>query len=76
MKFIEIKGGWLQHVSNEENIILERVRGHQGPLPKAVLDEREQQLAKNLVNRGLLTRLMVEGKLCFVLNELEELWES
>jgi len=76
LKFIEVKGGFLQPVSNEENIILERVKGYDGPLPKAVLDDREQELARNLVKRGLLTRFVYEGNLCFVLNDLEELWES
>lgn len=76
MKFIEVRGGFLQPVSNEENIILERVKGYDGPIPKAVLDDREQELARNLVNRGLLTRFVHEGILCFVINDLEELWES
>jgi len=76
LKFIEVKGGFLQPVSNEENIILERVRGYNGPLPKAVLDDRENELARNLVKRGLLTRFVHEGKLCFIVNDLEDLWES
>ena len=74
MKFIEIRGGFLQPVSNEENIILERVRGHGCPMPKSVLDIREAELARRLVMRGLLTRLMIEDKLCFVVNDLEDLW--
>jgi len=76
LKFIEVRGGFLQPVSNEENVIMERIRGYEGPLPKAVLDDREQELARNLVCRGLLTRFVHEGKLCFVVNDLEELWES
>ena len=76
MKFIEVRGGFLQPVSNEENVIVERVRGYDGTLPKAILDEREQELARNLVKRGLLTRLVYEGNLCFVVNDLEDLWES
>jgi hypothetical protein len=76
LKFIEVSGGFLQPISNEENIVLERVRGHDGPLPKAVLDERERELATNLVRRGFLTRIMHENKLCFTLNLLEDLWES
>jgi hypothetical protein len=76
MKFIEVSGGWLQPVSNDENIIVERVRGHDGPLPKAVLDEHEQELARNLVYRGILTRFVYEGNLCFAVNDLEDLWEN
>jgi hypothetical protein len=76
MKFIEIRGGLLQPVSNEENVVMERVRGHVDPLPKHLLDPRESELARGLVRRGLLTRIMFEDKLCFTVNDLEELWES
>lgn len=76
MKFVEVRGGFLQPVSNEENVMLERVKGHNGPLPKAVLDIREQELARQLVSRGLLLRFIYEGKLCFAINDLEDLWES
>lgn len=74
MKFIEVCGGFLQPVSNEENIIVERVRGYGKPLPKSVLNERERELARNLVKRGLLTRAMIENKLCFIVNDIEEIW--
>ena len=76
MKFIEIQGGLLQPVSNEENVVLERVRGHGEPLPKSLMDLRERELARGLVMRGLLTRIMVEDKLCFLVNDLEEIWEN
>ena len=74
MKFIEIRGGILQPVSNEENIILERIKGHGEPLPKSLLNYREQEVARNLVHRGLLTRSVIENKLCFLFNDIEDLW--
>jgi len=74
MKFVEINGGWLQPVSNEENVIIEKVRGHGSPLPKSLLDHREKEVARNLVKRGLLTRIVSEDKLFFVVNDLEEIW--
>ena len=74
MKFIEIRGGFLQPVSNEENIVVEKVRGYFQPLPKSMLDEREREVAKNLVQRGILTRAVIEDKLHFMVNDLEEIW--
>jgi hypothetical protein len=76
MKFVEIQSGVLQPVSNEENIILEMVKGFHGPLPKSKLNQRERELARQLVGRGLLTRVIHEDKLCFVVNELEDIWEK
>lgn len=76
MKFVEIQSGILQPVSNEENIILEMVKGFKGPLPKSRLNQRERELARQLVSRGLLTRVIHEDKLCFIANELEDIWEK
>lgn len=76
MRFIEIRGGILQPVSNEETLVMEKVRGHGNPLPKTILDDREKELARNLVTRGLLTRIVHEGKICFLANDLEEMWEN
>ena len=76
MKFIELHAGILQPVSNEENIVLEMVRGYNGPCPKHKMTHREQELARQLVLRGLLTRLIYEDKLCFAVNDLEDLWEK
>jgi hypothetical protein len=75
LKFIEISTGLLQPVSNEEGILVEKVRGHTTPLPKSILSAREQQLAKNLVMRGVLTRFFFENKLCFAVNTLDDTME-
>ncbi len=75
MKFVEISGGLLSPVSNEENIILEMVKGHGSPYPKAKMEQRQQELARQLVHRGLLTRIVVEGKLYFISNDLKDIPE-
>ena len=73
MKFVEIAGSILQPVSNEENILLEKVKEYNKPLPKEQLDEREKELARRLVNRGILTRVRMNDKLYFVSNNLDEM---
>lgn len=76
MKFLEIRGGLLQPVSNEENVIIEMIKGHGKPMPKSLLDDRQKEIARMLVSRGLLTRLVYEGKICFFPEELEDLLED
>jgi len=76
MKFLEIAGGFLYPVSNEESMLIEKIKGLGQPYPKSQLDERQRELARQLVNRGVLTRVLVEDKLCFVYNDLEDLWET
>jgi hypothetical protein len=73
MKFIEIAGSILQPISNEENILLEKVKEYEKPLPKEVLNEREKELAKNLVNRGILTRVKKQNKLYFISTPIEDM---
>jgi len=46
MKFLEITGGLMVPVSNDEMLVSERVRGHGAPLPRRELNEREQELAR------------------------------
>jgi hypothetical protein len=74
MKFLEICGGLLQHVSNEENVVVEKVRGYGKPLPKSELDERERELARGIVRRSILTRALIENKICFMVNDIEDIW--
>lgn len=76
MKFIEIAGGVVTPVSNEELVLLEKIKGSGKPYPKSLLDERQRELARQMVTRGVLTRLLVEDKICFVYNDLEDLWET
>ena len=73
MKFVEISGSILLPMSNEENVLLEKVKEYQKPLPKSVLNEREKELARTMVNRGILTRIKMNDKLYFVSNLLDEM---
>lgn len=73
MKFVEIAGSFLQPLSNEENVLLEKVKENKEPLPKEKLDEREQELARQLVSRGILTRLRLHNKLYFVPNSIDDM---
>ena len=74
MKFIEIQGSILQPVSNEETILLEKVRGSITPLPRDELELREQEVARGLVKRGILTRVRMNDKLCFITNDVQDIW--
>lgn len=74
MKFVEIVGSVLLPVSNEENIVLDKVREHVEPMPKDKLDLREQEVARQLVHRGLLTRVKLSDKLCFLTNDVDDLF--
>lgn len=76
MRFIEIRGNTLVPVSNEETIIIEKVRGSTGPLKSQTLNEREGELARRLVHRGVLTRVRVDGEQCLVYNDIEDLWSN
>ena len=71
MKFLEILGGLMVPVSNDELLLSERVRGHDGPLPRRELNERVQELARQLVFRGVLDRAYIDGRTYYTYNDIE-----
>ena len=70
MKFIEITGGLMVPVSNDEMLVMERVRGHNEPLLRKELNERERELARPLVFRGVLDRAVIECKVYYSFNDV------
>lgn len=70
MKFIEITGGLMVPVSNDEMLVMEMVRSNDGPFPSRQLDERQRELARQLVHRGVLDRTRIDGRLCYVYNDI------
>jgi len=71
VRFVEITAGLMVPVSNDELLVAERVRGHAGPLPRQTLNDREQELARQLVFRGVLDRTQIDGKTCYIYNDVE-----
>ena len=61
-------------VSNEEQTVMEIVRGNEGPLPRSKLNIREREIAKGLVIKGVIDRVLIDEKTHFVYNDLEDLW--
>lgn len=71
MRFIEINGNMRVPISNEESLILEQVIHHDGPIPRGKLSVRERELARMLVQRGVLNRVMIDEKVHFIYNDLD-----
>ena len=76
MRFIEIEGNLLMPISNEEMIIMERVGSSGKPLAKKELNEREREIARQMVTRGLLNRIKIEDAIYFVQNTPEAIWRD
>lgn len=71
MKFIEITGGLMVPVSNDEMIVMEMVRSNGSPLPRKQMDDHQQELARRLVHRGVLDRTKIDGVLCYIYNDVD-----
>lgn len=74
MRFVEIRGNLLVPISNEEQLLLEKVRGSADPLAFADLEDRERVLSRSLVHKGVLSRVKIDGESCLIYNDLEHLW--
>lgn len=74
MRFLEIRGSIRVPVSNEELMVAEKVKQSVDPLPRSSLDIREKELARQLVHKGVIDRLLIDEQICFVYNDSEDLW--
>ena len=70
MRFVEIQGGLRVPVSNEEQVVAEIIRNNREPLLKSKLNIREQELARNLVHKGIIDRVLIDEKMHFVYNDI------
>jgi len=74
MKIIELGSGLRTVVSNEENLLLCKIRDAGGRLARGQLSERERVLAMDLVKKGVLTRLRAQDKLYYQVDDPDKVW--
>ena len=72
MKVIEIMGGLRLPVFNQEMEIYHLIE-EKKLVKRSQLNERQQELARTMVKRGILRQFTKDGKLCFVINRPEPL---
>lgn len=66
MRFHEIMGGIKIPVYNEEQMILDKIGDDS--IANSELNEREQEVARKMVSRGLLNRFVSDGEILFYAN--------
>lgn len=74
MRYFEIAGGFRIPVSEEERDMLALVTESEHPVTDDDLDERQQELSRLMVSRGLLNRLQKDGKIYYEPNGLPDIW--
>jgi hypothetical protein len=67
MRIIELPSGVRHIISNEEALLLDQISAAPGHMFKKDLDERSQQVARDLTQRSVLTRHTQDGKLVYKL---------
>ena len=72
MRYYEISSGMRLPVNIEEQSVLDKVGNDR--LAKSDLDEREQEIARLMVSKGLLHRVADEDKLYFLANAATDIW--
>lgn len=76
MRFHEISSGVRVPVSQEEQDLLD-LAARQRRLVRAALDERQQEVARLMVSRGLLHRRRdAEGRIVLEPNDMVDLWRD
>lgn len=67
MRYYEITSGMRVPVSGEERALLSQVEDS-GPVTRDSMDERQQEIARQMVTRGILLRSRQDGKVIFTPN--------
>jgi hypothetical protein len=65
MKIVEFMGGLQLPITNEESDVLVKFPDIEFIIEKAALTEREQVIANQLVNKGVLVRRNQDGKITY-----------
>jgi hypothetical protein len=73
MRFYEISGGLRIPISEEEQSVLDIISDE--GIQKSKLDERQQEVARLMVTRGLLLRSRdSDGNIVLRCNSMEDIW--
>jgi hypothetical protein len=74
MRYFEIAGGLRMPINEEEQEVLTLIQESEHETEDSNLNVRQQELARQMVSRGLLNRLHKDGKIYYEPNGLPDIW--
>ena len=75
MRFYEISSGFRIPVSQEEQDVLDIISNKKGKVDKSVFDERQNEVARKMVTRGLLSRKRDgNGNIVLSAKNVDDIW--
>lgn len=75
MRYFEIASGLRLPINEEEQALLDKAYGCER-LPRSELDEREEEVARLMVTRGLLKRRKDDNGTFYEPNDMNDLWRN
>jgi hypothetical protein len=75
MKIIEIIGGLRVPVYDFERTLFEKIKEENG-VGKLQLSERDQELARNMLIRGVLKRVKRRDQIVYKVNDMPDTWRE
>ena len=73
MKTVDLVSGIRLPISNEEQLLVDKIQNNGGSCSKRSLDIREIYLAAQLVKKDVLTRTKIKDKIYYVLNDVDKI---
>ncbi len=74
MRFFEISSGLRLPISEEEQEVLDLISSAEERFPKSKLDERQREVARLMVSRGLLIREREDDTTFLRTNSAIDIW--
>ena len=63
-------------VSLEEQALLDKIEESDSPIDRTLLNEREQELARKMISRGLLVMRRIDDSTYYLVNNLQKIWRN
>lgn len=74
MRWFEIASGFRLPVCSEEQEMLNRAEKE--PMAKATMDERDEEVARLMVSRGVLKQVMKDDEVYYIPNSAKDIWRD
>lgn len=76
MRWIDVIGGLKMPINNEESDLVDKIN-ESNEIAKKDLNEREEELARNLVSRGILNRFSKKDSVqYYTVNKIQPAWRD
>lgn len=74
MRYYEIASGFRVIINHDEQKIIDDAKQNNGVV--GLNDERKKQIVHNMIGKGLITLIKIDGKPRLIVNSIDNIWRD